>query len=211
MKIDIISDVVCPWCFIGWRQLQRALEQTRIVADVRWHPFELNPGLDPQGEDLTGHVVRKYGATPARMAESRAQMLAIATSLGIDFSGRANRIWNTRDAHRLLHWAKDSGRQTALMLSLFEAYFVRGENVSDHEVLLAAVDRVGLDAAEAGGVLSDGLFDEVVVALELRWQEMSITAVPAFILAERGLMLGAQGEERLAEALRKMAALNPEA
>ena len=209
MKIDIISDVVCPWCLIGWRQLERALAQTGIAADVRWHPFELNPDMGPDGEDVAEHVARKYGATPDQMAATRGRMAAIAAPLDIDFSGRAARIWNTRDAHRLLHWSRDSGYQTALKLALFDAYFGRGDDVSDHTVLLRAVESAGLDRAEAAEVLTSNRFAAAVEALEGRWREMDITGVPAFILAERGLVLGAQGEERLAAALAKMAALSP--
>lgn len=209
MKIDIISDVVCPWCLIGWRQLERALADTGITADVRWHPFELNPGMPVEGEDIAQHIARKYGATPDRMTETRARMDAIAAPLGVDLSGRAARIWNTRDAHRLLHWARDSGCQTALKLALFDAYFGRGENVSDHAVLLGAVERAGLDRGVAADILASGRYDAAVEALEERWREMDITGVPAFILAERGLVLGAQGEERLAAALRRMSAPSP--
>lgn len=209
IRIDIISDVVCPWCLVGWRQLQRALAATDSAADVRWHPFELNPDMGADGEDVADHVARKYGVTPDQMAATRDRMAAIAAPLGIDFSGRATRIWNTRDAHRLLYWSKDSGRQTGLKEALFDAYFGRGQNVSDLDVLLGCVDNAGLDRAEAGDVLATDRFDAAVQALEMRWRSMDITGVPAFILAEKGLVVGAQGEDRLAAALVRMAALNP--
>lgn len=207
IRVDIISDIVCPWCFIGWRQLERALDLAGLEGDIRWHPFELNPAMAPEGEDIGDHVARKYGATPEQSAASRSRMRAIAEPLGIDFSGRSNRIWNTFAAHQLLHWARDTGRQTALKLKLFEAYFTKGENVSDVDVLLNAVEAAGLDRAEAACVLADGRYVETVRALEQRWGEMGITGVPAMILAEKGLVMGAQEPERLAIALRKMAAL----
>lgn len=209
IQVDIISDVVCPWCFIGYRQLEKALELAGLEGDIRWHPFELNPGMAPEGEDTAEHVQRKYGATPEQSATTRSHMKSIAEPLGIDFSGRSKRIWNTFDAHQLLLWAQDSGQQTALKLELFKAYFTAGENVSDREVLLNAVEAAGLDRAEAGQVLADGRFAETVRALEQRWGEMGITGVPAMILAEKGLIMGAQEPERLAIALRKMAALTP--
>lgn len=207
IQVDIISDVVCPWCFIGYRQLERALELAGLEADIRWHPFELNPAMAPEGEDIGEHIRRKYGATPEQSAATRASMKAIAEPLGIDFSARSDRIWNTFDAHRLLHWARESGKQTDLKLALFNAYFTRGENVSDSEILLDAVEAAGLDRAEAAEVLAGDSHGDAVRAMEMRWQELGITGVPAMILAEKGLVMGAQEPERLAIALKKMAAL----
>ena len=207
IRVDIISDVVCPWRFIGYQQLEKALEIAGLEGDIRWHPFELNPAMAPEGEDTAEHIQRKYGATPEQSATTRSHMKSIAEPLGINFSGRSKRIWNTFDAHQLLLWAQDTGRQTALKLKLFEAYFTAGENVSDREVLLNAVEATGLDRAEAAAVLADGRFAAAVRALEARWSEMGITGVPAMILAEKGLVMGAQEPERLAIALSKMAAL----
>jgi len=209
IQVDVISDVVCPWCFIGYAQLVKALEIAGLEGDIRWHPFELNPQMGPQGEDIGEHVRRKYGATPEQSQATRGQMKAIAQGLGIDFSGRSQRIWNTFDAHRLLHWARESGKQTDLKLKLFEAYFTAGENVSDREVLLGAVEAAGLDRAAAEVVLESGAEGEAVRALEERWWEMGISGVPTFIIAEKGMVMGAQEPERLAIALRKMAALTP--
>ncbi|PZU44315.1 MAG: disulfide bond formation protein DsbA [Sphingomonas sp.] len=206
IQIDIISDVVCPWCFIGYRQLERALELAGLEGDIRWHPFELNPAMAPEGEDVAEHIRRKYGATPEQSAATRGQMKAIAEPLGIDFSARSDRIWNTFDAHRLLHWARESGKQTDLKLALFNAYFTRGENVSDTDVLLEAVEAAGLDRDAAAEVLATDSHGDAVRAMEARWQELGITGVPAMILAEKGLVMGAQEPERLAIALRKMAA-----
>ena len=207
IRVDIISDVVCPWCFIGYRQLEKALELAGLEGDIRWRPFELNPQMPPEGEDTAEHIARKYGATPEQSAATRHHMKSIAEPLGIDFSSRSKRIWNTFAAHQLLHWAQESGRQTALKLKLFEAYFTQGENVSDEAVLLDAVEAVGLSRAEAAEVLADGRHAGAVRALEARWSEMGITGVPAMILAEKGLVMGAQEPERLAIALKKMAAL----
>jgi predicted DsbA family dithiol-disulfide isomerase len=209
IQVDVISDVVCPWCFIGYRQLEKALAIAGLEGDIRWHPFELNPQMAPEGEDIAEHIQRKYGATPAQSAATRGQMKAIAEPLGIDFSGRSKRIWNTFKAHQLLLWAQETGKQTALKLALFRAYFTAGENVSDEAVLLDAVDAAGLSRTQAAEILADGRFADAVRALESRWYEMGISGVPAMILNEKGLIIGAQEPERLAIALRKMAALTP--
>jgi predicted DsbA family dithiol-disulfide isomerase len=209
IQVDVISDVVCPWCFIGYAQLVKALEIAGLEGDIRWHPFELNPQMGPQGEDIGEHVRRKYGATPEQSQATRGQMKAIAQGLGIDFSGRSQRIWNTFDAHRLLHWAKDSGKQTALKLALFEAYFTAGADVSDRGVLLGAVEAAGLDRVAAEAVLESDEGADAVRALEMKWWEMGISGVPTFIIAEKGMVMGAQEPERLALALKKMAALTP--
>jgi predicted DsbA family dithiol-disulfide isomerase len=210
IRVDIISDIVCPWCHIGFRQLMRALEIARLDGDIRWHPFELNPDMPPEGEDVGEHIRRKYGATPEQSDAARNRMADIAAPLGIDFGGRAKRIWNSFSAHQLLYWAKDSGRQTELKLAFLNAYFGRGADVSDPAVLLAAVEGVGLDRSEASEILADQRFAPAVRALEARWAEMGITGVPAFIIAERALVMGAQGEQRLAAALAQMVAINPE-
>ena len=210
IRIDIISDIVCPWCLIGHRQLERALETTGLQADIRWHPFELNPAMPEEGEDVGAHIARKYGATPEQAAVTRTQMADIARPLGIDFTRRPLRIWNSFKAHQLLYWAKDSGLQTALKRALFDAYFVRGENVSDETVLLTCVGAAGLDPVAAKTALAEGWMAPAVRALEAQWARMQIGGVPAFILAERVLLLGAQGEVRLADALLKVAARAPE-
>ncbi len=209
IQVDVISDVVCPWCFIGYRQLEKALAIAGLEGDIRWHPFELNPKMAPEGEDIAEHVRRKYGATPEQSQASGKQMKAIAEPLGIDFSGRSQRIWNTFDAHRLLHWARESGKQTALKLALFEAYFTAGADVSDRAVLLGAVEAAGLDRAAAEAVLESDEGADAVRALEQKWWEMGISGVPTFIIAEKGMVMGAQEPERLALALKKMAALSP--
>lgn len=196
MRVDIVSDVVCPWCLIGFRQLERALADLGVEADLRWHPFELNPGLPPEGEEVATHIARKYGASPERMAATRAAMADVAAEVGVTFRpGVPARMWNTRDAHRLLFWARDTGRQTALALALFDAHFGQGASLADHGVLADAAEAAGLDRAEAAAVLASGRFADAVASLEARFAEMGVTGVPAFILGERGLAMGAQGVE----------------
>lgn len=206
IRIDIISDIVCPWCFIGYRQLQKALQIAELEGDIRFHPFELNPDMPAAGEDVAEHIRRKYGGTDDESPATWRKIREIGATLGIDFSNKSSRIWNTAKAHQLIHWAQESGQQTDLEPRLFEAYFVHGRNVSADEVLVEAAAAAGLDRAEAARVLADGRYAATVTALQERWRDMGITGVPAMILAERGLVMGAQDANALARALRKMAA-----
>ena len=194
VRIDIVSDVVCPWCYIGWAQLRAALAAEGVAADIRWHPFELNPAMPPEGEAVSDHLRRKYGASPEQAAATRGAMREMAAEAGIVLGAPA-RIFNTRDCHRLLHWARETGRQTALAEALFRAYFEAGSDLGTNGVLLAAVEAAGLDGQEAAEVLAGEAHAHAVEALEARFAEMGITGVPAMIFDERGLVLGAQGQE----------------
>lgn len=211
LRIDIVSDVVCPWCYIGWAQLKVALATDGIEADVRWHPFELNPAMPPEGEAVADHLRRKYGASPDQAAATRSTMRAMADEVGLEL-GSPPRIFNTRDCHRLLYWARGSGRQTALAEALFAAYFGAQSDLGTRAVLLWAVEAAGLDAAGAAEVLASDAHARAVEALEARFAEMGITGVPALILDERGLVLGAQGVETyrrlIARTLARRAAAN---
>jgi predicted DsbA family dithiol-disulfide isomerase len=194
LRVDIVSDVVCPWCFIGWRQLQAALAAEGVEADVRWHPFELNPAMPPEGEAVADHLRRKYGASPQQAAATRGMMRETAAEVGIAL-GSPPRIYNTRDCHRLLHWARDSGKQTALKEALFQAYFEAEADLGSRGVLLWAVEAAGLDPAEAAVILAGDGQARAVEALEARFAEMGISGVPAMIFDARGLVMGAQGVE----------------
>jgi predicted DsbA family dithiol-disulfide isomerase len=205
MRIDIVSDVVCPWCLIGWRQLRQAIAETGIVADVRWHPFELNPAMPAEGEEVAAHVRRKYGASVEQSAATRAAMAEIAAPLGITFQpGVPARMWNTHRAHQLIHWARETGRQTALAEALFAAHFERGERLADDAVLLDAVEAAGLDRDAAADVLASASESGAVRALEARFADMGVTGVPAIIFDERGLVMGAQGPETFARLIVRM-------
>jgi predicted DsbA family dithiol-disulfide isomerase len=210
LRVDIVSDVVCPWCLIGWRQLKAALEMDGVAADVRWHPFELNPAMPPEGEAVADHVRRKYGATAEQSAATRGAMREIAAEVGLELKS-PSRIWNTRDCHRLLHWAKDSGRQTALKEALFAAYFEAGANPGARDVLLAAVDAAGLDVVEAARVLEGDSQARAVESLEARFAEMGVTGVPAMIFEEKGMVLGAQGVETYRRVIARMLSKRGEA
>ena len=161
LQVDIVSDVVCPWCIIGYKQLMKALAALPGQFDVtlRWHPFELNPRMPGEGQDLREHLAQKYGTSPAQSQGARARLAALGESLGFTFDYfEGMRMVNTFRAHQLLHWAGEQGRQTELKLALFEAFFSRREDVNDPEVLAAVAGRAGLDSAQAGAVLSDARY-----------------------------------------------------
>ena len=207
LKIDIVSDVVCPWCIIGYKQLQRALEQRpgQFDVSIRWHPFELNPDMPEQGQDIAEHVAMKYGATAAQSSAARQRLVALGESLGFhfDYSGD-RRMRNTFRAHQLLHWADQQGLQTPLKLALFEAYFSRGEDVSSPGVLAAVAGSVGLDQRAAEDVLADGRFAETVRAEQRLWMDRDVYAVPAFFFDDGYPVPGAQEPEIFLRLLDKL-------
>lgn len=206
LRIDIVSDVVCPWCVIGWRQLERALAATRTVADVHWHPFELNPQLGPDGEDLAEHLARKYGSTPEAARANRARITTLGAELGFTFAYTdRSRIRNTFRAHQLIRWAGTEGRAHAAKQALFAAYFSRGEDIHDLEVLARVAAEIGLDPDEARSVLAEGRYADAVRAEEALWAGRGIRAVPAMVFAERYLVSGAQGVENYAAILGQLA------
>lgn len=195
VTIDIVSDVACPWCAVGYKGLERALEALgdRIDAKVSWHPFELAPDTPPAGQKLTDYVRERYGASPEQSAKNRSRIVDAGAALGIDFRySDESRIYNTFKAHQLLHWAGGQGRQTELKLAFFKAYFTDQANVSEDEVLLAAVESVGLDRAEAAAVLADGRYAGTVRAEEEYWRDENIAGVPAFIINGKFMVPGAQ-------------------
>lgn len=207
IRIDIVSDVVCPWCIIGFKQLQQALAQLPedLDVDLHWHPFELNPQMPPEGQDVREHVAQKYGSTPAQSQSVRTRLVQIADSLGVDFRySDGMRIYNTFKAHQLLHWAGVQGKQTELKLALFESYFSREENVDDPVVLAAAAARAGLDEAEARAVLDDARYADTVRELQRAWLSKGIHAVPSIVFDERYLIPGAQEPEVFVVAVKRL-------
>jgi predicted DsbA family dithiol-disulfide isomerase len=209
MKIDFVSDVSCPWCVIGLKGLETALERVGdlVSAEIHFQPFELNPNMPAEGQNLTEHVGQKYGSTAEQSAAAREMIRARADELGftIAMSGEA-RIYNTFDAHRLLHWAGIVGGQAALKHALFEAYFTLGQNPGDVEVLVAAAQKAGLDGEAAREVLKTGAYAEEVRADERRWREEGVTAVPAIVINDRYLISGGQPPALFEKALRSIAA-----
>ena len=164
MKIDFVSDVSCPWCVIGLRGLEEALGRIDgIEADVTFRPFELNPEMPVGGQNIVEHIGQKYGSTPEQSASNRAMIRDRAAELGFRMEmSDGSRIYNTFDAHRLLHWAEQGGRQVALKMKLFETYFTNGQDPSNHEILVTAAGEAGLDEDAAREVLTSGRFSEEV-------------------------------------------------
>jgi predicted DsbA family dithiol-disulfide isomerase len=209
MKIEFVSDVACPWCAVGLWSLDRALERIdgEIPIELHFEPFELNPAMAAEGEDATEHLARKYGAPPEQLARNRAVIRERGADVGFTF-GERTRVWNTFDAHRLLHWAglAPGGGQAALKHALLSAYHARSENPSDRAVLLRAVQEAGLDVARAGQILDSDEYASDVRARERHWQELGIHSVPAAIVDGRHLISGGQPPEVFEQALRQIAA-----
>ena len=209
LKIDFVSDVSCPWCVIGLGGLEEALRRVGglVEADIHFRPFELNPDMPPEGQNIAEHIAIKYSATPEQLAGSRAAIKARAAEVGfVIATGPESRIYNTFDAHRLMHWAAIEGRQYALKRALFEAYFTHGKNPGDHEVLMDVAAQAGLDADAAREVLASGRYAEEVRADERRWREADIHAVPTLIIDDRYMISGGQPADAFERALRKIAA-----
>lgn len=198
ITVDIVSDVVCPWCIIGYKKLEKAMHQfeSRARFQLAWHAFELNPNMPPEGQDVNEHLAQKYGTTPEQSKANRQRLKDAASGLGFEFNYRDNmRMVNTFDAHRLLHWAGETGKQTALKLALFKAHFTDGKDVSDHDVLVDVAVSVGLDEKRARDLLSTDMFAAEVRAIEEQWQDRFITGVPAFIFGGKFMVPGAQEPE----------------
>ena len=207
LHVDIVSDVVCPWCIIGYRQLQKALDALpgRFDVSLRWHPFELNPDMPEEGQELREHLAWKYGTTPEQSRAARARLTTLGESLGFTFDYfDGMRMVNTFRAHQLLHWAAGEGRQTALKLALFEAFFSRREDVSDGRVLASVADRAGLPAAAAAEVLADGRYAEPVRREQQAWLDREVHAVPLFVFNEQFMVPGAQDAESFTRLLNRM-------
>jgi len=209
LKVDFVSDVSCPWCVIGLRALEQAAE--RLAGDVRldlhFQPFELNPQMGPEGQDIGEHLQQKYGASDAQREATRAAIAARGAELGFTFTpGARGRIYNTFDAHRLLHWAELQGRQAALKNALFKAYFTDGEDPSNHALLVRLAGEVGLDVAEARALLQSDRYAAQVREREQFYLQQGIHSVPAIVINERHLIQGGQPVEVFEQALRKIAA-----
>jgi predicted DsbA family dithiol-disulfide isomerase len=207
MKIDFVSDVACPWCAVGLSSLEIALARLdpKIPVELHFQPFELNPQMPPEGEDATEHLSRKYGAPPEQLAKNRQHLRERGAAVGFTFGDRP-RVWNTFDAHRLLHWAALEGKQRELKHALLEAYHTRAENPGARDVLLKAAGDVGLDTARAAEIIdSDGYAAEVRAA-EHRWQQLGIHSVPAVVIDDKHLISGGQPPEVFERALAQIAA-----
>src|SRR5450432_3918564 len=207
MKIDFISDVACPWCAVGLWSLDEALKRLdgSIPIEMHFEPFELNPAMPPEGEDATEHLSRKYGAPPEQLAKNRQHLRERGASVGFTFGDRP-RVWNTFDAHRLLHWAGLEGKQRELKHALLAAYHTRAENPGARDVLLKVAGDVGLDTARAAEILDSDAYVAEVRAAEHHWQQLGIHSVPAVVIDDRHLISGGQPPEVFEQALARIAA-----
>jgi predicted DsbA family dithiol-disulfide isomerase len=210
MKIDFVSDISCPWCIIGLRGLEEALDRTSdlIDAELRFHPYELNPMMAKQGESVAEHIMRKYGRTLEQSEDTRAMIQERAAEVGFAMNSSADsRIYNTFDAHRLIHWAgiEGSGKQRALKNRLFAIYFTEQRDPSDHDVLIEAAVSVGLDARAAADLLNSDIYAEEVRQAEHFWQSQGVHSVPAIVINDRYLISGGQPPDAFEKALRSIA------
>jgi predicted DsbA family dithiol-disulfide isomerase len=207
MRIDFVSDIACPWCAVGLNALERALERIgpEVPVDLHFQPFELNPDMGPEGADAAAYLKGKYGLSDAQLAHNRGVLHERGAAVGFAFGERA-RVWNTFDAHRLLHWAGLQGCQRELKHALLQAYHGQGRNPGATEVLLELAAAVGLDSKRAAEVLASGAYADEVRAAERRWQQAGIHSVPSVVVDERHLIQGGQPPEVFEQALRQIAA-----
>jgi predicted DsbA family dithiol-disulfide isomerase len=208
MRIDFVSDVACPWCAVGLNALERALERSGIKADLHMQPFELNPTMAPEGANAAQYLKAKYGLGDEQLAANRARIVERGAAEGFAFGTREH-VWNTFDAHRLLHWAGVEGApgaQRALKHALLAAYHGQGRNPGAHDVLLDLAAQVGLPVERAREVLARGEYADEVREAERFWQQAGIQSVPAVVIDRRHLISGGQPSEVFEQALRQLAA-----
>ena len=200
IRVDIVSDVVCPWCVIGYHQVARAADETGIGIDVHWHPFELNPQMAVEGENLREHLAAKYGTTPEGSRKARARLTEMGAALGFEFNYADDmRMVNTFRAHQLIDWAEDQGRAHDMKLALFAAFFTRREDLNNVDVLADVAMGLRLDRDAALAMIENGDRAQIVRDKEQYWTSRGITGVPAMIFNLQHLVTGAQGAENYAK------------
>ena len=210
LQIDFVSDVSCPWCAVGLGALEQALERVApdIRAELRFQPFELNPQMAPEGEDAIEHLRAKYGISEAQVRANGEVLRQRGEAVGFPFDiEKRKRVWNTFDAHRLLHWAalEDSAKQVALKKALLKAYFIDGQSPSDPEVLVRLAGESGLDAERAKQILASDEYAAETRARERAYTDAGIHSVPAIIIDNQHLISGGQPSAVFEQALRQIA------
>ena len=217
VAIEIWSDVMCPWCIIGYKQLEKALNQMEgeVAAEIRWMPFELRPDTPPEGKSQARHIEEVYGRTPEQTEQMSAQMREAGERVGfpLEYQGEGPgpepMMWNTFEAHKLLRWTlvkHGPEAQTRLKLALFRAHFRQRRNVGDRQVLLDIAAEQGLSREEAADALADEALGTAVRLDEMHGRQAEITAIPTFVVNGRYLIQGARDPEYYRKALRKVAA-----
>ena len=207
LQIDIVSDVVCPWCIIGYKQFEKALAQLpgQFEVSLDWRPFELNPDTPREGQDLREHVMQKYGATAEQSDAVRAELALIGAALGFRFDYfDGMRMVNSFHSHQLLRWAGEQGLQTELALALFEAFFSLREDVSEDETLARLAGKVGLSSASAMEVLADARYADAVRAEQKLWLGRNISAAPTFVFNQQYMLQGAQDAKIFVQVLSRI-------
>lgn len=202
LKIEMIHDVVCSWCPIGYANLKQALKNLEIDADYHFLPFELNPELDVQGEDINDHLGQRYGWSESKRRDYRQNLLAVAKQAGVamDFSKRTH-YYNTNQAHRLIHWCEGFDKQQAMNELLIDAYFKQGLDINNSQVLLNLVEQLGLDRSQAEVALNSTVTKQQLAIKKQRVQQAEITSVPAFIFNNSTLVTGSNSVEYFEQAL----------
>ncbi len=218
LKIDFVSDVACPWCAVGLGALEQAIANLGddIKTEIYFQPFQLNPDMPPEGQDIGEHLTQKYGSTATQQEQTYAMIRARGAEVGFNFRlGGRGRTWNTFDCHRLLHWAGELGTdkdgvsiQQKMKQEMLKSYFTEGKNPAARDVLLDVVNRLGLDAARAAAILDSDEFTAQVRARQRFYHSQDIHSVPAIIINDRHLISGGQPAAVFENALRQIAAQN---
>jgi predicted DsbA family dithiol-disulfide isomerase len=207
LDIAFVSDVACPWCAIGLASLEKALEKVKgdVEASIHVEPFELNPDMGPEGTELMPYITKKYGRTPQQVEQTQAHIRERGAAVGFAFGPRKH-VWNTFDAHRMLHWAQLEGKGVELKRALLRAYHGEGRNPGAADVLVEAATSVGLDPARARSVVEGNEFTDEVRAREREWLQRGVSGVPFVVINGRYAIEGAQPPEAFEQALRQIAA-----
>ena len=214
LKIDFVSDVSCPWCAVGLSSLEAAIQRVapEVTAELHFQPFELNPQMPPEGQDTFEHLNQKYGSTREQQAQAREMIRQRGAAVGFEFSPEGRpRVYNTFNAHRLLHWAEleSPAKQAALKKLLLKAYFTDSQNPSDPEVLVRAATGAGLDAARAREILASDEYAAETRERARMYTDAGIHSVPAIIINDQHLISGGQPVEVFERALRQIAGAAP--
>lgn len=206
ITIDMVSDVVCPWCIVGYKRLQQAIQTLdNINVEVKFHPFELNPTMPTEGQNLREHVIEKYGITPAQSKENRQRLVDVGRTIGFEFNLADDAtMQNTFKAHQLIHYANEMGLAVAMKMRLFEAYFSEGKDINNIDILVQEGSSIGLDSHSIKAVLYDERYGDAVRQLESVWMQRGIQSVPTFVIGNQGVA-GAQDPNTLAAFIKEAA------
>ena len=209
LKIDIVSDVVCPWCTIGYKRLEKAIAELGVEdqIEIEWQPFELNPNMPAEGQNVREHITEKYGSTLAKQKESQEHMAQIGEELGFTFDYFDEmRMVNTFEAHILLDYAKQFGKQTELKMRLTKAFFSERKDVSDRNVLKEALLDVGLNAEEGLAKLESEEARYEIRSQQGYWQNLGVSSVPTVVFNRKSALTGAQPVETFKQVLEELIA-----